>query len=68
MKIDSPGMMAFLKKPRNQVLLVAPVLGFMALHFALGKMGYNPLPILPFVALVTCFFYAYHITRWLKNR
>lgn len=68
MKIDVYGMASFLKNPLNLALLVLPVICFIMLHFALVKLGYDPLPGLPIVALVSCFFYAYHITNWVKNR
>jgi heme O synthase-like polyprenyltransferase len=40
----------------------------MLLHIVLENMGFRPLPLLPIFALVASFFYAFHLTLWLKRR
>lgn len=57
-----------LLKPLTLALLIAPVLTFVILHLTLEEFGYNPLPLLPIVALVGSFFYSYHVTNWLRKR
>lgn len=68
MKLDVNGMVVFLKNPRNLALLFIPVLGFIMLHLALEKLGYDPLPLLPIVGVIVGFFYSYYLTMWLKER
>ena len=61
-------MVRFLKRPRNLALLIAPIIGFILLHILLERIGFHPLPVLPIVAMVSTYFYAYYLTMWLKNR
>lgn len=68
MKIDIVGAVNLLRRPRVLVLLSAAPVGFVALHLVLEKIGYDPLPLLPLVALVACFVYSYYLALQYRSK
>lgn len=68
MKLDTNGLLDFIKHPRNVIVVCAPIPFFMGLHLALELFGYEPLPFLPLAAVPVSFYYALNVTRWIKNK
>ncbi|HRG55232.1 MAG TPA: hypothetical protein PLG56_04275 [Lacunisphaera sp.] len=68
MNSDNDALKRVFSRPINWVLLVLPIAAFILLHIILQKLGYNPLPWLPLVAMAASFFYGYYVTEWLKKK
>ncbi|HYC72765.1 MAG TPA: hypothetical protein VEB66_16255 [Opitutaceae bacterium] len=56
------------RRPRYWALMALPLLAVAFLHLALHRLGIPAVPLVPLVATIACYFYGYHMTRWLRRR
>lgn len=56
------------RRPSYWLLLALPIVFFGALHAVLARAGHPAAGVLPVLGTVTGYFYAYHLTQWLRRR